>query len=73
MQGRVKAISRRTGATKRLVAASVIVAVFNIVVGRAKESKVNVAAAMMGPRPSASNNINNAMHHWLLPMLSLHI
>ena len=57
-----------------MVAVSVIVAVFNIVVGRAKESKVNVAAAMMGPRPSASNNnINNTMHHWLLPMLSLHI
>ena len=74
----MKSISRstrtRTGTRKRLVAASVIVAVLDIGVGRAKESKVNVAAAMMGPRPSAcDNNINNAMHHWLLPMLSLHI
>jgi len=57
-----------------LVTASVIVAVLDIGMGRAKESKVNVAAAMMGPRPSASNNnSNNAMHHWLPPMLSLYI
>jgi len=70
----VEAISRRTGTRKRLVAASVIVAVLDIGMGRAKESKVNVAAAMMGPRPSACNNSsNNTMHHWLLPMLSLHI